>query len=89
MHRRVRESNRAPRFRAWFEVGRQDERDDRDMNGVIDAIQDTRELIDAMVEKGFRRGKDLEYLEVEGGHNVETWARALPQFLLWAFGSNQ
>jgi enterochelin esterase-like enzyme len=89
MHRRVRESGQPPRLRAWFEVGRQDEKDDRDMNGVIDAIQDTRELIDVLVEKGFRTGNDLQYLEVEGGHNVETWGKELPQFLVWAFGSTR
>ena len=86
MHRRVRESVRPRRLRAWFEVGRQDEKDDRDMNGVIDAIQDTRELMEAMLENGMREGRDLAYVEVDGGHNVETWGTVLPQFLVWAFG---
>jgi len=89
MHRRVRESRRPPGLRAWFEVGRQDEKDDRDMNGVIDAIQDTRELINALQERGFHDGTDIQYLEVDGGHNVETWSGALPQFLVWAFGKER
>lgn len=85
MHRQVRETARRPKLRIWFEAGRQDERDDRDGNGVIDAIQDTRELMDELVAKGYREGRDLAYLEVEGGHNPETWGRALPMFLTWAF----
>ena len=89
MHRRVRESRRPPKLRAWFEVGRQDEQDDRDMNGVIDAIQDTRELIDALRQKGLHEGTDIQYLEVDGGHNVETWSKVLPQFLVWAFGKDR
>jgi iron(III)-enterobactin esterase len=89
MHRRVRESGKTPRLRIWLEAGRNDERDDRDGNGVIDAIQDTRELIAELVRKGMREGNDLQYLEVDGGHNPETWARALPGFLVWAFGPSR
>jgi enterochelin esterase-like enzyme len=89
MHRRVRGSRRPPGLRAWFEVGRQDEKDDRDMNGVIDAIQDTRELIDALRQKGLHEGTDIQYLEIDGGHNVETWSTVLPQFLVWAFGKDR
>jgi iron(III)-enterobactin esterase len=89
MHRRVRETSRPPRLRAWFEVGRQDEKDDRDMNGIIDAIQDTRELIDLLVAKGMGLGQDMAYLEADGGHSLETWSRVLPHFLTWAFGTSQ
>ena len=89
MHGIVRSTSGPVPLRAWFQAGRQDEKDDRDMNGVIDAIQDTRELIDAMVAKGLREGTDIQYLEVDGGHNPETWSRALPQFLVWAFGPRE
>ncbi|MEO8199385.1 MAG: alpha/beta hydrolase-fold protein [Gemmatimonadota bacterium] len=85
MHRIVRDTRKVPRIRMWFEAGRQDETDDRDGNGVIDAIQDTRELIDVLVAKGFREGPDIRYVEMEGGHNPETWGKALPHFLEWAF----
>jgi len=58
---------------------------DRDDNGVIDAIQDTTELMDALAAKGFRSGPDMAYHQVEGGeHHESTWARALPEFLRWA-----
>lgn len=84
-HRLVRETPRPARLRLWFEAGTKDEADDRDGNGVIDAIQDTTELIDALVERGFSRGPDLVYREVKDGrHHESTWAQALPEFLDWA-----
>lgn len=84
-HRFVRESDKAPRLRLWFQAGTEDETDDRDGNGVIDAIQDTTELIDELVAKGFVRGRDVVYHEVAGGrHHEATWAEALPVFLKFA-----
>jgi len=85
VHRRVRETARPPRLRLWFEAGTKDETDDRDGNGVIDAIQDTTELMTELEGRGFPRGPDLTYVEIAGGeHNEATWARALPGFLEWA-----
>lgn len=84
-HRLVRETPRPARLRLWFEAGTKDETDDRDGNGVIDAIQDTTELIDELVQRGFVRGPDLVYREVKDGrHHESTWAQALPEFLAWA-----
>lgn len=84
-HRRVREAAARPDLRLWFQAGTRDETADRDGNGVIDAIQDTTELIDELAAKGFRRGKDVAYHQVEGGeHHESTWAKALPEFLRWA-----
>jgi iron(III)-enterobactin esterase len=87
-HRLVRESPAPPRLRLWFEAGTQDEADDRDGNGVIDAIQDTTELIDELARRGFTRGMRVVYREIKGGrHDEATWAQALPEFLAWADGS--
>jgi enterochelin esterase-like enzyme len=85
-HRMVRESRKRPALRLWFQAGTRDEAADRDGNGVIDAIQDTTELVDELVAKGFKRGRDVVYHEIAGGeHHESTWARALPEFLRWAF----
>ena len=85
-HRRVRTTAIAPALRLWFQTGTRDEQADRDGNGVIDAIQDTTELIDELAAKGLRRGHEVAYHEIPGGeHNPATWARALPEFLAWAF----
>jgi enterochelin esterase-like enzyme len=84
MHRKIREAATNPPIRAWLQAGTHDETSDRDGDGVIDAIQDTTELIDAMVARGYTRGLDLAYREVPGGrHEPATWARVLPEFLLW------
>ena len=85
MHAQVRGTARAPKLRIWLEAGKRDEQDDRDGNGVIDAIQDTRELMDAIATKGFREGREMTYFEVDGGHDPATWGNALPEFLRWAF----
>ncbi len=85
-HRTVRDANTRPALRVWFQAGTRDEAADRDGNGVIDAIQDTTELVDELVAKGFRRGDEVVYHELEGGeHHEGSWASALPDFLRWAF----
>lgn len=85
VHRRVRQAKTPPAVRFWFQAGTADEAEDRDGNGVIDAIQDTTELMDELRARGWSDGPDLAYVQVEGGqHNEATWARALPLFLEWA-----
>lgn len=84
-HRQVREAAGKPALRLWFEAGTRDETADRDGNGVIDAVQDTLELLDELEAKGFQRGVDLACHQIDGGeHREATWARALPEFLCWA-----
>jgi enterochelin esterase-like enzyme len=87
MHRRVREGKYRPGLRFFFECGTEDEGEDRNGNGVIDSIDDTQDIIRELVAKGYEPGKDIWYLEIEGGrHDVETWARAMPEFLEWGWG---
>jgi enterochelin esterase-like enzyme len=85
MHRRVRETTTHPTVRMWFETGLQDESADRDGDGVIDAVQDTEELLAVLTRKGYRRGLDMVHLTVEGRHDLPTWKRLLPEFLVWAY----
>lgn len=86
MHRQVREGNFAPWMKFFFEVGTQDETADRNNNGIIDAIDDTLDLITALKRKGYP-AEAIKYLELaDGKHDVPTWARAFPCFFIWAFG---
>lgn len=86
MERQVAEGACHPGLKFFFECGTEDEEEDRNQNGVIDSIDDTRDLIVALVNKGYDPVKDIYYLEVPGGrHDVDTWAKVLPQFLLWAY----
>lgn len=89
MHRQIREGNYSPWLRFFFEVGTQDETADRNNNGIIDAIDDTVSLISELEKKGYDATKDIKYLELaDGRHDVPTWAKAFPVFLLWGWGVN-
>ena len=58
-----------PPLRLWFQAGTRDEAEDRDGNGVIDAIQDTTELIDELAAKGveFTDGPNEQPYGVDAG----------------------
>jgi enterochelin esterase-like enzyme len=88
-HRMVRNSSARPGLRFWFMTGRQEETDDRDGNGVIDVIQDVDELIGELERKGYRRGGEIAWKQVDGDHSLATWSRLLPDFLVWAFPAGQ
>jgi enterochelin esterase-like enzyme len=88
MHRQVREGNYYPGLKFFFECGTADEQEDRNHNGVIDSIDDTQDLMRELEAKGYERGKDIRYLQLEGGrHDVATWAQAMPEFLKWGWGN--
>jgi len=87
MHLQVRRSKFKPGLKFWFQAGTRDENNDRNKNGVIDSIDDTMDLISELTRKGYRPFHDIQYLEIKDGHhNAETWAQAMPHFLIWAFG---
>jgi enterochelin esterase-like enzyme len=87
MHKLIREGTYAPGLKFFFECGTADEEADRNQNGVIDSIDDTKDLIRELVQKGYREGEDICYLEIPGGtHDPATWAMAIPHFLRWAWG---
>ncbi len=74
-------------LRFWFEVGGLDETEDRNGNGIIDSIDDTRDVIIELVKLGYRPHEEIDYVELdEGEHNQQTWGKVLPNFLEWAFG---
>ena len=87
MHEAVRRGGYYPWLKFFFECGTQDETEDRNHNGIIDSIDDVQDLIGELVAKGYDPRRDIRYLEMPGGkHDVETWARAMPEFLLWGWG---
>ncbi len=85
MHKVIRESQYKKGLKFWLEVGTLDEASDRNNSGIIDAIEDTLDIISELEEKGYTED-DIKYVEIQGGeHNPETWGKILPNFLLWAF----
>ena len=75
-----------PSQKFWFQCGTLDETADRNKNGVIDAIDDTKDVIKELKSKGYIHPGDIEYVEVKDGrHDLPTWGNIFPQFLKWAF----
>jgi enterochelin esterase-like enzyme len=87
MQCQVRNGGYYPWLKFFFECGTEDEQEDRNGNGIIDSIDDTQDLIKELVAKGYDRSGDIRYLEIAGGHHdVATWKRAMPEFLMWGWG---
>ncbi len=87
MPKKIREGVYTKGLKFFFQTGTEDETEDRNNNGVIDSIDDTMAVIEALESKGYLKDKDIVYLELEGGrHDVPTWAKAMPFFLKWACG---
>jgi len=86
MHSEVRKGSYYPWLKFFFECGTEDEMEDRNGNGIIDSIDDTQDLMRELAGKGYDPAGDIRYFEIAGGHHdVATWARAMPEFLLWGF----
>lgn len=87
MHQQIRKGNFQPGLKYFFQCGNMDETMDRNNNGIIDSIDDTLDLINELVQKGYDREKDIFYLELpDGRHDIATWSRSMPVFLKWGWG---
>ena len=90
MQKQIREGGYFPWLKFFFEVGILDESADRNNNGIIDSIDDTQAVIGELEKKGYEKDSDVLYLELKDGrHDVQTWAKAFPTFLRWAYGSQK
>jgi enterochelin esterase-like enzyme len=89
MHMQIRKGTFHPWLQFFIECGTLDETADRNNNGIIDAIDDALDLIIELKAKGYT-DKHIEYLELsDGKHDVDTWAKAFPDFLKWGWGIKQ
>ncbi len=85
LHKLLSNSTKKNGLKFWLQVGTNDESSDRNNNGIIDAIDDTRDIISALKNIGYKDSA-IQYVEVvDGEHNPKTWSEVLPQFLKWAF----
>ncbi len=88
-HLTVRQTQHPPDLRFWFQAGTKDETSDRNQNGIIDAIEDTLDLIKELEIKGLETEKHIFYDQIEGGeHHFGTWSRCFPTFLKQFYGKN-
>lgn len=87
MHDIILNSDAAPHGNQyfWFMAGTGDEDEDRNNNGVIDAIDDTVHCLESMITIGLEE-EQTRYFEVQDGtHDPQTWGVAMPDFLDWMF----
>lgn len=87
MHLQIRNGTFYPWLKFYFQCAEGDETADRNNNGIIDSIDDTLDLIFELKTKGYTNNH-IEYkLLDEGKHDVKTWMKALPEFLIWGWRS--
>ena len=83
----IRSSRKKPHLKYWFYAGDKEEEGDRDKDGIIDVVDDTKDLMELIKTKNVCPPGDIVYKETAGGkHDQASWSKALPDFLVWAFG---
>jgi len=84
---KIRASANKPHLKYWFYAGGNEETADRDKDGIIDVIDDTKDLMDLIKSKNICPPDDVCYTQVRNGtHDYASWSHILPRFLLWADG---
>lgn len=87
MLNKIRSSRKKPHLKFWFYAGGNEEESDRDKDGIIDVVDDTRDLINIIKSKNVSGADDIVYREIkEGKHDYTYWSRVFPEFLIWAVG---
>ncbi len=78
-------------FKVWLAVGLNEETDDRDLDGIIDVLDDSQNVVKALEVKVQQSAKPKESYDfsvttfADGEHNQESWKQMLPFFLQWAY----
>lgn len=76
-------------FRCWLMAGTNDEKNDRNRSGIIDAVEDTLDLFELLHKKIKLPSENLTLRIINGGHHhPETWAHHFPDFLNVAFNKH-
>lgn len=84
---KMRASRKKPPIQFWFMSGNLEETSDRDKDGIIDVQDDIEDLRLLLMERGIVSKENLPYtIDKLGKHDIPTWSRSMPDFLIWAFG---
>ncbi len=84
---KIRSSRKRPHLKYWFYAGGNEETTDRDKDGIIDVIDDTKDLIDLIKKKKVCPPEDIVYTEIkEGKGDYNSWRKVFPEFIIWAVG---
>lgn len=84
---KLKASRKRPASQFWFYAGGKEEEGDRDKDGIIDVIDDTKDLIELLKSNRNIPADNITYIEdANGKHDYNSWSNQLPGFLIWAFG---
>jgi len=87
MLNKIRSSKKKAALKYWFYAGNKEETGDRDKDGIIDVVDDTKDLVEMIKSKNICLPEDISFNENENGrHDYTNWSKQLPAFLIWAFG---
>ena len=87
MMNKIRSSRKKPHLKYWFYAGDDEEKSDRDKDGIIDVVDDTKDLITVLNSKKVVSPDDIIFIEIkEGKHDYPSWSHIFPDFLIWAVG---
>jgi len=88
MYAKLKASRKKPQLEYWFYAGGAEENSDRDKDGIIDVIDDTKDIISLIQRKNICPPEAIVYKEVKDAkHDYPYWSAVLPEFLVWAFGN--
>lgn len=84
---KLKASRKKPGLQYWFYAGDKEETGDRDHDGIIDVVDDTKDLVELIKTKNVCLPDDIRFVEDPNGkHDYNAWSKQLPAFLIWAFG---
>ena len=87
MLNKIQSSRKRPHLKYWFYAGDEEEKSDRDKDGIIDVVDDTKDLITVLNNKNSISADDIIFTEIkEGKHDYASWSHVFPEFLIWAVG---
>jgi len=83
-------------LRLWVDMGwyedaeTDDDEDTEEENNNVESVDDTRDLYEILIEKGFEEGENFIYYEdTEGFHNEVSWAERMEMVLQFLYPINE
>lgn len=84
---KIKTSRKRPKLNYWFYTGDKEEISDRDKDGIIDVVDDTKDLIEIIQNKKLTTTGEIVFKQSEDGkHDYNSWSKYFPEFMVWAFG---
>ncbi len=85
---KIRSSRKKPHLKYWFYTTEKgDKKIGLNKNGIVDVVEDTKDLVELIKSKNVCMPEDVVYIEeAEEAEYHSSWSHQLPAFLLWAFG---